>query len=95
MLTLEKIASEYFETNTPLEMTNEEEESFQQSTICWLCENPLDEDTVRDHDHLTGKYRGAAHNRCNLNCKKSQVRLIPYFSIISVVMIVILYLNNS
>ena len=71
MLTLEKIASEYFETNIPLEMTPEEEESFQQPSICWLCEqalreNPLGEDTVRDHDHLTGKYRGAAHNRCNL-----------------------------
>ena len=70
MLTLEKITSEYFETNIPLEMTPEEKESFQQSTICWHCENPLGEDTVRDYDHLTGKYRGAAHNRCNLNCKK-------------------------
>ena len=100
MLTLEKIASEYFETNIPLEMTPEEEESFQQSKVCWLCEqalreNPLGEDTVRDHDHLTGKYRGAAHNRCNLNCKKSQVHLFPYFFIISKGMIVILYLKNS
>ena len=86
ILTLEKLASEYFETNIPLEI---EEESFQQSTICWFCENPLGEDTVRDHDHLTGKYRGAAHNRCNLNCKKNQVQMFPYFSIISVVMIVI------
>jgi hypothetical protein len=25
--------------------------------------------TVRDHGHITGKYRGAAHNSCNLNCK--------------------------
>ena len=48
-------------------MTPEEEESFQPSTICWLCENPLGEDTVRDHDHLTGKYRGAAHNKFKLN----------------------------
>ena len=98
MLTLEKIASENFETNIPLEI--EDEESFQQSKVCWLCEqalreNPLGEDIVRDHHHLTGKYRGAAYNRCNLNCKKSQVRLFPYFSIISVVMIVILYLKNS
>ena len=40
VLTLEKFASEYFETNIPLEMTPEEEESFQQFTI-WLCESPL------------------------------------------------------
>ena len=95
MLTLENIASNYFETNIPLEITPEEEESFQQSKVCWLCERELHGDTegalqkVRDHDHPTGKYRGAAHNKCNLNCKKSQVRLFLYFSIISVVMIVI------
>ena len=72
MLTFEKIASEFFETNIPLEIEEgvASQESFQQSTICWLCENPLGEDTVRDHDHRTGKYRGAPHNRCNLNCQK-------------------------
>ena len=106
MLTLENIASNYFETNLELEITPEEHQSFQQSKACWLCEQALrenpgnfalgeDEATceathkVRDHVHLTGKYRGAAHNKCNLNCKKSQVRLFLYFSIISVVMIVI------
>ena len=85
MLTLEELALEYFETNIPLEMTPEEEEgvapqeSFQQFTICWLCENPLGEDTVRDHDHLTGKYRGAAHKKCNLNCKKKSSSFVPIF----------------
>ena len=80
MLTLEELASEYFETNIPLEITPEEEESFQQSKVFWMCENPLGDgeatreatQKVRDHVHLTGKYRGAAHNRCNLNCKKSK-----------------------
>ena len=27
------------------------------------------DDKVRDHCHYTGKYRGAAHNTCNLRCK--------------------------
>ena len=84
MLTLEKIASDYFETNISLEMSPEEEESFQQSTICWLCEqalreNPLSDTKVRDHDHLTGKYRGAAHNMCNLICKKKSSSFVPIF----------------
>ena len=77
MLTLEKIASEYFETNIPLEITPEEEESFQFTEEFWLCESPLGGDKVRDHDHLTGKYRGAANNRCNLNCKKKSSSFIP------------------
>ena len=88
MLTLEKLASECFGTNIPLGMTPEEEESFQQSTICWLCENPFGDDTVRDHDHLTGKYRGAAHNRCNLK------KVIKFCSHIFLGKIVILYLNK-
>ena len=89
MLTLEKIANIYFETNIPLEIEEDEaahaasQESFQQSAqlpkVCWLCENPLGEDTVRDHDHLTGKYRGAAHNRCNLNCEKKSSSFVPIF----------------
>ena len=47
--------------------------------MCWLCENLLGEDTVRDHDHLTGKYRGAAHKRCNLNCEKKASSFVPIF----------------
>jgi hypothetical protein len=34
---------------------------------CITCKQDLDDETkVRDHCHLTGKFRGAAHNRCNL-----------------------------
>ena len=32
---------------------------------------------VRDHDHLTGEYRGAAHSNCNLNYKVP--RFIPIY----------------
>ena len=35
---------------------------------CIICNEDLDDGTkVRDHCHLTGKFRGAAHNGCNLN----------------------------
>ena len=33
---------------------------------CAICDKPLSGETVKDHDHLTGKFRGAAHNYCNL-----------------------------
>ena len=40
---------------------------------CLFCAEPLlvpnFKDSVRDHDHMTGKYRGAAHNECNFKLK--------------------------
>jgi len=40
---------------------------------CLFCADPLlvpnFKDSVRDHDLMTGKYRGAAHNECNLKLK--------------------------
>ena len=51
---------------------------------CYFCARPLlvanYKDTVKDHDHITGKYRGAAHNECNfklrLDPKKVQIPII-------------------
>ena len=48
----------------------EEERRFSKSTKCWICRGELGEDKVRDHCHYTGKYRGAAHNKCNLKFRK-------------------------
>ena len=42
-------------------MTNEDEEIYNNSQICWTCEEKLNTDKVRDHCHITGKFRGAAH----------------------------------
>ena len=49
----------------------EEKERFDEETKCWICNENFYEDVkVRDHCHFTGRYRGAAHNKCNLNYKK-------------------------
>jgi len=50
-------------------MRTGDRENYKQATHCHICEKPLGEDKVLDHDHLTGKYRGAAHNACYLNYK--------------------------
>ena len=44
-----------------------------QQTDCYLCKKPLLQknyrDAVKDHCHITGKYRGAAHSNCNLKLR--------------------------
>ena len=44
-----------------------------EKTDCYLCEKPLLQknyrDAVKDQCHLTGKYRGAVHNDCNLKLR--------------------------
>ena len=47
-----------------------EAEDFNNATDCWICKCELGLDKVRDHCHLTGRYRGAAHNQCNLKYRK-------------------------
>ena len=40
---------------------------------CYYCNENLGEDIVRDHDHLNRKFRGYAHNKCNLQAKNTFV----------------------
>ena len=55
-------------------MSAEEEEKFQLSNSCWICDKLFDvgNKRVRAHCHMTGKYRGAAHWSCNINLKLSK-----------------------
>ena len=55
-----------------MKITNEQQNEFQRSTICYICNGKLSKkDKVRDHCHVTGEYRGAAHKNCNLQLKIS------------------------
>ena len=54
-------------------LKNQEGESYANAKTCLICEKPFggakNAIKVKDHCHYTGKYRGAAHNTCNLQYK--------------------------
>ena len=52
-------------------ITDKEREQYENETRCWTCKGEFDDDEkVKDHCHFTGRYRGAAHNLCNLKYRK-------------------------
>ena len=55
--------------NKPLKMTEADEKEFQKADRFHICDNKYTEEDTRvgDHCHITGKYRGSAHQRCNIN----------------------------
>lgn len=63
---------------------------FQNATICHICKEPfigmlIDEHDpkrkVRDHCHLTGKFRGAAHSDCNLKYQVTKVLPVVFHNL--------------
>ena len=57
--------------------TEEDRKQFNKASDCWICGEELGNDRVRDHCHYTGRYRGPAHNNCNLKYRKP--KSIPVF----------------
>ena len=62
-----------YEKKEMIPLTNEETESYEKQKVCYICEKEFSTNKkyrkVRDHCHYTGKFRGAAHNICNLRYK--------------------------
>ena len=50
-------------------MTKEDEEIYNNSQFCRICKEELNTNKVRDHCHVTGKFRWAGHNKCNLKLR--------------------------
>ncbi|CAH3027956.1 unnamed protein product [Porites evermanni] len=68
-----KIYNDFYRRPIPLRLTRQEQKSFDEAENCHICKKELLDDKVRDHCHFTGKYRGAAHNSCNLQCRKPMI----------------------
>lgn len=62
------------DTVVPMNITPENEINFQESKTCHICCGVFTTSDlkVRDHSHLTGDYRGAAHSNCNLLFRESR-----------------------
>ena len=67
------IYNDFYRRPKPLILTRTEQKLFDAAQICHICNHELKEDKVRDHCHFTGQYRGAAHNKCNLQCHKPKI----------------------
>ena len=64
-----KVMKKHFDK--PLRMTKEDEKEFEKAKECHICDKKYTEKDirVRDHCHITGKYRGSAHQDCNLKLR--------------------------
>ena len=54
-----------------MNLSKDDWQSFHRAQQCYLCEDSFTPENykVREHCHITGRYRGAAHNTCNLGFK--------------------------
>ena len=77
IIKLENEMTFYFKnTRKDIIMTQEVKGSFENNNHCRFCKNEKTDNKVRDHCHLTRKYRGSAHSECNINVKQSQSNFV-------------------
>ena len=59
----------YKHFNKDMVLTKDDERNLKNADKCYVCNKKYSEKDirVRDHCHITGKYRGSAHQDCNIN----------------------------
>ena len=73
-----KMAFYFKETKKEIIMTKEDEEDVKNRNICRFCGKNIESDKVRDHCHLTAKYRGPSHKVSKINVKQKDSNFIPF-----------------
>ena len=68
----------FVKTDKDIIMTEEEEEGYRNNKIFRFCEKLFESDKVRDHCHLSGKYRDPAHSICNNNVTQKHSNFVPF-----------------
>ena len=63
-----------FENPKKMIYGEEEKLQYREASRCYICQSEFSSEIkgfikVRDHCHLTGRYRGAAHSKCNLDIR--------------------------
>ena len=68
-----------YEKKEMIQLTHEENNFYNEQEVCHICKeklcmdknykNYINERKFKDYCHYTGKFRGAAHSKCNLNYK--------------------------
>ena len=75
---------EELRTNRPMKrMSAQKRENYENATECYICRQPFEEGDligpmVRDHDHITKFFIGAAHRQCNLE-RPASFRIPVFF----------------
>jgi len=82
---LENVAQNLYDnqraiSRQPMSLSHDEEEKHKSAQSCSKCKSKFSDDCikVRDHDHITGKYRQTLCSKCNLRLKLNR-RELPIF----------------
>ena len=81
MLEIESLMKNYFKKEIEINL-DAIQTNYVEST-CHLCEKGIklkdieENPNVKDHCHLTGRFRRLAHNNCNLNTRKANTSFVP------------------